>query len=50
MKKLSAFTKIALVAQIIGIFYGLFKQSLEMTVICSLFLVLCVREIKNNSK
>ena len=50
MKKLSVFTKIALVVQTIGIFYGLFKQSWELTVICSLFLILCVREIKNNSK
>jgi hypothetical protein len=47
MKKVSTLVKIALFVQIALIIYGIVKESTEMIIMCSLFLIMCVLEIRN---
>ena len=50
MKKLSTFTKIALAIQKAGIIYGIVKQSWEMIILCGLFFILSILELKGKIK
>ena len=50
MKKLSTFVKIALAVQLGGIIYGITKQSWDVMILCALFFIMCILELKDKTK